>query len=136
MSVEYWGIKGYGVCIDDISSYINEKKVKNFVKKFLSEENIEDDDFEDYMFCGRPYDNFAHFLCEFDDKNILTYEDDGQGVCYLLYAPPYPWQAKKNEPKTVNELGSYIVQILKKVCDADDKELSVHIDYINTWGGA
>ena len=134
MSMTYWGITGFGVCLTDIDKYLNKEKVNKFVRLGNPSMTFEDDVFDDYTFYGDPYNNLAEFLCEFDDKNILTYDDNGENDAYLLYVPPYPWRATKNEPKSQIELEDYILSILRKVYDADDYELRKSLDYINTWG--
>ena len=64
----------------------------------------------------------------------MTYEDDGQGVAYFLYMPPYPWHAKQTEPKSINELKDYIISILRNVYDATYEQLNKYIEFINTVG--
>ena len=44
MSVSYWGIIGYGLCIDDIYKFINHEKVKHYVKKMVPEIEIDDEE--------------------------------------------------------------------------------------------
>jgi len=134
MSMDYWGITGYGVCLDDIEKYLDREKVNKIIRQMFPDEEFTEDVFDGFMFCGDPYTNFAEFLCEFDDRKILTYDDDGQGVAYFLYVPPYPWKAKENEPKTRKELEDYMISILRRVYDTDDCDLRNSLDYISTWG--
>ena len=134
MSMDYWGITGFGVCLDDIDKYLNSEKVNKLIRRMFPKETFEEDVFEDDTFYGDPYTNFAEFLCEFDNRKILSYDDDGQGVAYFLYVPPYPWKAKENEPKSQEELEDYMLSILRKVYDADDYVLRNSLEYINAWG--
>lgn len=133
MSVSYWGIIGYGLCIDDIYKFINHEKVKHYIKKMVPEIEIDEDVFDD-VFCGDPYSNFGEFLCELDKDSIFTWDDDGGGRAFFLYAPPYPWQMKDNEPVSVLDCENRMIDILKMVCDAPEDELRNCIDYINETG--
>ena len=47
MSMDYWGIVGYGVSVESIRKYINEEKVNHFVRELNANELFEDDVFED-----------------------------------------------------------------------------------------
>ena len=135
MSVSYWGIVGYGVCINDIDKYLDKYKINNLVRKFNPNIEFEEDVFEDDTFCGDPYNNLAEFLCDLDYRNILTWEDDGNGRAFLLYEPVYPWLIKaENQPKSVDEVKDLIIGILLNVCNASRNELVKEIDYISTWG--
>lgn len=134
MSVSYWGINGYGICINDIEKYLNYEKVNKLVRSLNPDVEFEDDIFEDSTFYGYPYISFADFLCELDDKKIMSYDDNGDGSSYFLYVPTYPWRRKRNEPKTEQKLEEYIIKILLKVYDATYDQLSEHIDYIDTYG--
>ena len=135
MSMSYWGINGFGVCIDDIYKYIDNAKVNRKVREANPEITFEEDVFDDDTFYGDPYTNIAEFICEtFDTRKILTWDDDGNGRAFLLYEPPYPWKATQNEPKTLAELGDYMVSVLRNVCDAGYDELADTLDYISKWG--
>lgn len=136
MSMAYWGIVGYGVKLDDIHQYLDQEKVKRLIREINPNEKFTDDIFDDDTFVGGAYSNFAQFLCDFDDKNIMSFDDNGENVQYLLYKPPYPWIATPEEPKTVKELDDHIVKILQNVYNASADELKEHIDYIDTvgWG--
>lgn len=132
MSYSYWGIDGYGIRVSDIHKYIDCEKVKSIVRE-LTKEEVEDV-FEDDTFCGNPYTNFGEFLCELDDDDIFTFDDDGNGESYFLYTPPYPWSAKENEPETQDECKNKIMAILRKVCTDNEEEIERYIDYISDWG--
>ena len=137
MSMSYWGIVGYGVCINDIEKYINHEKVNKIVRSLFKEGDFyEDDDvFEDDTFYGNPYTNFGEFLCELDDDKIFNFDDDGQDKTFFLYEPIYPWSAKKEkQPQTVEECNDKIIKILKKVCDATYEQLEKEIGYISESG--
>ena len=135
MSVSYWGIVGYGVCLDDIDKYLDREKINILVRKANPDIEFEEDVFDDYTFCGDPYSNLGEFLCELDDRNILSWDDDGNGRGFLLYEPIYPWlNNPSNQPKSMNETKDHIISVLKKVCDATYEELSKEIDFISTWG--
>lgn len=137
MSMSYWGIVGYGVCINDIEKYINHEKVNKIVRSLFKEEDFyEDDDvFEDDTFYGNPYYNFGEFLCELDDDKIFNFDDDGGDRTFFLYEPRYPWSGRKErQPNTVEECKDKIIKILKKVCDATYEQLENEIDYISESG--
>lgn len=133
--VEHWGIKGFGVDIDDIWRYIDKEKVNALVRELIPDQKFEEDVFDDDTFCGYPYYNFAEFLCDLDDKHIMDFDDDGNGKCYFLFMPSYPWSRSKFEPMTAQECEEYILDTLHKVCNVNsDDELSQYIKYINTTG--
>ena len=134
MSRCYWGITGYGICLNDIAKYLNKEKVVGYLKRISPNQTIDEDPFENDTFYGNPYNSFVEFLLEFDEKNILDYESDGQDAEYLLYTPPYPWTATKNEPKSLNELKDYIYSILRKVYDASADILYDAMYYVDTAG--
>ena len=137
MSMDYWGIVGYGVDIDDISKYINHEKVNKLVRELLPDEDFEDSDvMDDDTFYGNPYFNFAEFLCKLDDDKIFDYDDDGQGRAFLLYHPTYAWTRRSNEPSSCDECEQKLIKLLKKVCDCSTDDLLRHVGYINTYGGA
>ena len=135
MSMSYWGIVGYGVCLDDIDTYLDKDKINKLVRKMNPEIEFEEDVFDDYTFYGDPYNNLAEFLCEFDGKHILTWEDDGQGKAFFMYEPIYPWlKYPKPLPRSVDEVKKLIISILMNVCNATEEELGREIGYISTWG--
>ena len=137
MSYSYWGIVGYGVCIDDITKYIDNEKVNLKVRELSPNETFEEDVFEDDTFCGCPYNNFAEFLSELDDTNVLTWEDGGNsGKCFLMYSPKYPWQMNGNEPQSYEEIETRIVNALRKVCkqNISAQELKAEINHISDYG--
>ena len=112
MSMDYWGIVGYGVSVENIRKYINEEKVNTLVRELNANELFEDDVFDDDTFCGNPYNNFAEFLCELDETDTLTYDDDGNGGSYFLYCPKYPWYIKENDPKSYKDIDESILKSL------------------------
>ena len=134
MSMSYWGIVGYGVCVQDIEKYLNHPKVNRLVAEMNANTQFDEDVFEDYTFYGEPYSNFAEFLCELDETNSLIYDDNGNGECYFMYAPKYPWSVKENDPKSYKDVDDRILKVLKQVCDATEEELRDKIDFINTYG--
>ena len=140
MSVSYWGIVGYGICIDKIIPHLNNEKIKSKIKELFAPKDTEsiddaEDVFDEDWFYGDPYSNFAEFLCEFDDKHILTWDDDGNGRAFFLYTPCYPWKFKPEELNlTVDDINMYMTDIIKLVCDLPDEDISNMIDYINDWG--
>jgi len=137
MSMCYWGIVGYGVCIEDIAKYINHEKVNSIIRTLFKEEDFHENDdvFEDDTFYGNPYTNFAEFLCDLDDDKIFSYDDDGQGRNFFLYVPRYPWHSKPDkEPETIEECEDKMVAVLQKVCNATDEQLKDCIKYISESG--
>lgn len=137
MSMCYWGIVGYGVCIDDIYKYIDHGKVNKIIRTLFKEDDFytDDDVFDDDTFYGNPYCNFAEFLCELDEDKIFNFDDDGQGKAFFLYEPNYPWHTLKNEdPKTIEECEDKMIAVLRKVCDAKDEDLRNCINYISESG--
>ena len=134
MSMTYWGIIGFGICLDDISEYINEEKVKEYVHKFLPDEVFDDDLLQSDVFFGDPYSNMAEFLCEFDEDNMLSWEDDGQGTAYFLYEPVYPWLKNNRIPKSQQEIENKMIDIINKVYDIPINILMSKFDYFSTYG--
>lgn len=137
MSMTYWGIVGYGICLNDIDKYLNVKKINEKVRAANPKNTFEEDVFDDNTFYGDPYSNLAEFICEtFDEKGILTWDDDGQDRCFLLYTPIYPWRMTEKQPKSLKELNDYLISVLQTVYDATYDQLDTELDYISTWGGA
>lgn len=137
MSVSYWGIVGFGVCLDDIDKYLDKEKINILVRKLNPDIEFNEDVFDDYTFCGEPYTNLAEFLCELDYRHILSWADDGNNRAFFLYEPVYPWLSNSDkQPKSINEVKDYIISVLKKVCNTSYEDLSKEIDYISTWGCA
>lgn len=136
MSVCRWGITGYGVNIEKIYEYIDKEKVNAIVRKLIPDINLKEDDdvFEDNTFCYEPYSSFAEFLCEFDDKNIMTWDSDGDGGEYFLYKPKYPWEINNNDPKHIEEITEYIIRILQRVFSIPAIILRDYITYIDEVG--
>ena len=105
MSMTYWGINGFGLCMDEIYSTLKQDVIKEKINESFKPDKTEGIDevvdiLDDDWFNGDPYSNFAEFLTEnYDYKKILTWEDDGNGRAFLLYTPPYPWQLKEEDPK-------------------------------------
>jgi len=140
MSMTYWGINGFGLCLDSVYGALNQKVVKEKIKELFKPDQTEGiDDVADILdadwFYGDPYSNFAEFLVEgYDEKKILSWEDDGNGRAFLLYQPPYPWQLKPEDPKTCDELISYMVKVLQNVFDLSHNEIASKLDFISDWG--
>lgn len=134
MSVSYWGIVGYGVCLEDIEKYLNKGKVIKYLKILDPEFEAKDDPFSDDTFYGSPYDTLGDFLCHIDNKKIMNYTDNGYDRHYFLYEPPYPWHRKANEPSSVTELKRYITDIINEIYDIPEKALNRYLDYIDTAG--
>lgn len=137
MSMCYWGIVGYGVCIDDVDKYIDHGKVNKIVRTLFKENDFytDDDVFDDDTFYGNPYYNFAEFLCDLDEDKIFDFDDDGQGTAFFLYKPKYPWNIQQDkQPKTRKECEDKMIAILRKVCDAKDEDLRSLFDYISESG--
>jgi len=134
MSVSYWGIVGYGVCIDNLYKYLDHEKINKIVRKLNLHYTFDDDVLEDDTFEGAVYDCFAEFLCDLDDDNIFNWDDDGNGRSFFLYMPSYPWQRKENEPQTLNQVRDRMVKLLKIVCDASSEDLYNTLGYISDWG--
>lgn len=134
MSMDYWGIIGYGIEIQDIYRHINKEKVNKLVRELNPNLKFEDDVFDDDTFIGNPYNSFAEFLCELDKNSLFTYDTDGHDRDYFMYAPVYPWAAKKNEPSTEKECKNKMINILQQVVDLSDEEISKYIHYINDYG--
>ena len=136
MSMCYWGIVGHGVCIDDIHKYINKEKVNKLVRELNPDIDLKENEdvFEENVFYGDPYMNFAEFLCELDEDKIFTYDDDGNGRYFFMYAPSYPWRRKNNEPKTIDECEDKLIAVLHKVCNTTYETLFSKIKDISEWG--
>ena len=139
--MDYWGITGYGINIDDIMDFVDKEKVKNIVCSLFKELSPEDDIFDDDTFSGNPYNGFAEFLCDIDDTNLIGCETDGQGTSYFLYIPPYPWLVRGvPQPKNSEEVAQIIIKTLSKVCNFDInnakeyENIRKRIDYIDTYG--
>ncbi len=137
MSMDYWGIVGYGLCLNDIEEYINREKFNQVVRDINPNLQFDEDDvFDDDTFCGGIYVNLAHFFTELDTNNNFCYEDNGDGECYLLFEPSYPWETnyRKREPKTKEEVKERLINLLTPFYNMPINILKEKIDYINTMG--
>ena len=140
MSRDYWAIEGYGINTEDIMQYVNKDKVIGHLKRLIPNAIFEEDIFDDDVFCGDPYSNFAEFLCELDETETMSWNDDANGESYFLYEPRYPWHIKENDPKSYEEAEEIILNVLNKVCDIDMDntrsidEIRQHIYDISTYG--
>ena len=137
MSVSYWGIKGYGVNLDDVNKYIDNKKVNEIIRLLNPNITFEEYVFDDCTFYGDPYSSFGEFLSDLDDTGTLTWEDGGNSEkCYFLYVPPYPWQTKSNEPKSEKEIEDRIIKTLLRICETntDPEDIRKYIEYIDDYG--
>lgn len=136
MSLDYWGITGYGIRINDIGEF-NKEKVNALVRDLNPNVIMDNEDvLEDDTFCGNLYANFAEFLCDLDKTNTLCYDDNGNGECYLLYSPPYPWMRKNNEPTSYEDIENRILDCLVQVSDQTRENLAREINYISDAGWA
>ena len=135
MSVDYWSIFGYGIELSDIIKYIDKNKVITELKKLVHDTEIPDDTddiFELDALCGYPYNYFAEFLCDLDERNVLTWDSDGDGNEYLMYTPNYPWYTEYT-PQSPQEVAKIITEVLDKVCSMPDN-MKYPIGYIDTIG--
>lgn len=136
MSMDYWGIVGYGVCVQDIEQYIDKEKVNILVRDInVNCCDFTEDVFEDDTFCGNPYQNFGEFLSELDETNTIIWDDGGESQkAFFLYVPKYPWMYRNNDPKSIKDVEDRIIKVLKMVCNATEEELKKKIDFINDYG--
>lgn len=136
MSLDYWSITGYGICMDDIYGCINKEKVNKTVRELNPDFDFGNDDvFEDETFYGDPYYNIAHFFCELDPDNIFNYGDTGNGTSYLLFEPSYPWSSfRQKEPQTQEEVDEKIINLLMPYFDIPINGLKGYIRYIDATG--
>ena len=101
----------------------------SLIKPYTDEEKKNfsiDDEFEDFV--DGEYMNVAEAFCACDETGFMTFGDDGDGGCYFIYPPKYPWQCKENEPKSIDEVHKIIKDAVHKLCDISDEELEYLID--------
>ena len=136
MSRCYWGIVGYGVSINSIYKYIDDKKVLKIILGLHPDIEIEEDISDDDWFYD-IYNNFAEFLCDLDETNSLSWQDTGDGgEAYFLYEPKYPWMFRNDDPMSYEEIEERIINILEKIIkdNTDMKEIRNLINHINDYG--
>jgi len=135
MSMTYWGIVGYGVCLDDLDPHLNNEKVNKLIREMNPDIVFEGDVLSNDTFYGEAYDSFAEFLCDINEEEIFTWADDGQGTYYFMYTAPMPWEMKLTEPKSLKEMKQRMADVLQKVYDIPFNTLIENITYIDTYGG-
>ena len=134
MSVCHWVVEGIGLEVGKLWNYLSKEKCLAFLEnecgyEFTDEEKKNfsiDDEFEDFI--DGKYMNVAEAFCACDETGFMTFGDDGDGGCYFIYPPKYPWQCKENEPKSIDEVHKIIKDAVHKLCDISDEELEYLID--------
>ena len=136
MSTEYWPITGYGVETNALMPYLNVKRCVSFLRKQLSDESIEEADFDvdDYLY-GGVYDDFAEMLTYLDDTDCLTSCSTGcDGENFLYYPATYPWHISNIDPRSEYEVRERIYNAVSKICDIDKRTLDDMVGYIGEVG--
>lgn len=130
MSMTYWMNEGIGIDIDNLYPHINHEKVIGVLEKLYPDEpNIRMDYEEDHdicMFCDQG--DYAELLCKLDTRKIFCYGTDGDGAYYFLYSPRFPWEVTENDPKSIEEVHQYIIELVRQITDLSDSQIDKLID--------
>lgn len=131
--MEYWVIRGVGICADDV--VLNDLKLRTFLLEQFRDDmdtineinRMETIDINAFLY-GEPYSNIAELLTECDDTGTMTYDDDGEGYSYFLFAPRMPWEFKNGMPMTIDQCHDIIVRAVQKVSDMTREQILGIID--------
>lgn len=141
MSFNYFTIEGIGVTESNIAPFVNPKKVIECIKKLCPSEleDIENDtngvdDIDElenivdgYICSGGYYKSICEMLVYMNDENFLLFEPSNDED-YLFYPRKYPWEMKKGEPKTLQEVHEIIIDAVLLVCDMTREQVENLID--------
>ncbi len=150
MSFNYFTIEGIGVTESSIAPFVNPKKVIECIKKLCPSEleEIENDtkDIDDidelenivdgYICSGGYYKSICEMLAYMNDENFLLF-DSSDDEDYLFYPRKYPWEMKKDEPKTLQEVHEIIIDTVLLVCDMTREQVEnlINDDIYETYYG-
>lgn len=139
MSTCVWICAGIGLRESVIRPHLNMEKCRAEIQKQLPDERISQNHFrlDDYIDWGEPFYGLSDFLTYLDDTNTLTYGDNGNGETFFYYVRSYPWEHVKNEPQSIDEVHSRIIDAVFKVCDLSRDEIDALIEddiYEEGWG--
>jgi len=137
MSVSYWMIEGIGIDVEKIEPFIDRKKLCHMLHEQLPSDELLQDiidrkaydelDYYDFLY-GEPFQSLADILTHCDDSNSITYGGDGDGGEYFYYPPSMPWNRAGNEPKTIGEVHSRIIEAVQKITVLTSQEIENMID--------
>lgn len=128
MSSIYYTVEGIGVTASSIAPFVNPEKVIECIKKLHPSDlkQIENDtkDINDigdlekivdgYICLGWYYSNICEMLA---CMNVLFESGSSEDEDYLFYPRKYPWEMKKDEPKTIQKVHEIIIDTVLLVCD-------------------
>ena len=129
MSASYWICEGVGIRANQLCPFLNTQKCVQLLKKQMPGEEISEDrfDIDDYLY-GEPFENLADVFTFCDDTDSITYADNGDGECYFLYPPSYPWERTENEPSSIAEVHERIIKAVLRLCDMTREQVEDLID--------
>lgn len=134
MGVSYWAIIGIGIDAERLYPYLNPVKCAEFLNKeqddlHFTPEMCTEDKLQFYLRdLECPFEHFADMLTFCDDTDTLTFSTDECGDSYFYYPPSFPWDAVKNEPKSLEEVHQRIANAVNCLCDISREELEGLID--------
>jgi hypothetical protein len=126
MSVCYWNITGYGVCLDDILALLDAEKLRSeMVRQEKCElepshpdwqvfKEMDNDSRMEYLgddFCEYT-SNICGVLAESDALELLSSATNGDGMYFLLYERRYPWEMRIGECQRQEEALQHICKLL------------------------
>ena len=134
MSMCHWIVEGVGFDCGKLWDYLNKEKCIAFIEKHIgyefSDEEKENFDinemFEDYI--EEQFCNIGEAFAVCDETNLTGFGDNGQGDCFYLYWPRYPWQHRPNEPHSIEEVHEILKKAVHVLCDISDEELDELLD--------
>jgi len=154
MSICEWACQGIGFEQNSIIPYLDADKLEKLINE-KGEDCSVDDDFKaensynnldnnakvkllfEEIICCEDY-QLALLLAAANEEQVLVAETDGQGQCFLLYPPRYPWN-NTGEFSSQEELVVYIAEQVQPFCKegVTMKDIVGIIDvdiYVMGWG--
>jgi hypothetical protein len=134
MSLSCWVIQGLGVALDNILGLLDAEKIRKHLIKdgfdfFL---DIPKEEIRAYKnaqnetrlkmlmdYLCMDFSELAEFIAESDRKNLLSYDNNGQGRNFLYYPRTYPWNRQRNECKTEESAQKHICTVIMRFTRKD-----------------
>lgn len=136
MSLCYWTVEGVGFNTNEIRPHLNKRKLINFLLKQLPDDedvlawknrrDLKEFDIDEWLY-GQPFENLADLLTHCDDTDTLCY-GNVDGDDYFYYPPSMPWQLRDNDPKSIDEVHTRIVDAVMVITDLKEEEIEKLID--------
>lgn len=134
----YWAIQGIGIETRVIFKHLNKQKWFDAVKSLhpdwfeegaepaINADSFDIRDFDDLAY-RHGYMSLSELFCGLDDSRKLTWIYGGN-TDYFLYKPSYPWERKKDDPRSIEDVYGYFVGLLRKITDLSEQEIIGLID--------